>query len=340
MTMNTTHTTTAPENPQPKYTAAIHAIRAQLASLPAARSAWDNGIRAYTERILDIFADSYHGKKDYMPNNARAFDAALRLGAASWESCAWGGGAHFMSNEEICKTLCSPSEQKATRYGARKPNKAETWSDVSTRAYTQAAKIICDTARALGYFENAPAAVSLGLAKSRIRYCHDGYARYPEGVAKNFIRFTSKIDANGNGKRNVCEVELTLKNTSKGLEFSACGTVWNQTQTDCIMGGQCIDSMLDLAKKNNWSSAELELLQEVKKLWKAYHLNGMHAGTPEQEAALVGFKGDYTAQCEHLRTLGLYEVEHQGKPYKYGHAWLFQPIPAADLARIWNLLNA
>ena len=41
-----------------------------------------------------------------------------------------------------------------------------------------------------------------------------------------------------------------------------------------------------------------------------------------------------------LRLLGLYEVEHEGKPYKYGHGWLYRPIPAADLARIWNLLNA
>ena len=189
-------------------------------------------------------------------------------------------------------------------------------------------------------FENAPAAVSLGLAKSRIRYCHDGSLRYPEGGAKNFIRFNSKVDAHGYGKRNICEVELTLTNTAKGLEFSVCGTVWNQQQTDCTLGGQCLDEMLTLARAASWSGAEIALLVEVVDLWRAHHLNGMHAGTPEQEKALENFSGDYSARCEHLRALDLYEVEHEGKPYKYGHGWLYRPIPAADLARIWSLLNA
>lgn len=337
--MNNTHTTTAPQNPQPKFTEAIPEIITKLAELPAPAAAWDSGVRAYALRLLGILADSYHGK-GYMPNNARALQEELRFGAPTWQACAWGGGAHFMSNEEICATLCNPTEQKATRHGQRKPNKAEDWADVSARAYSQAATLICDAARARGYFENAPAAVSLGLAKSRIRYCHDGSLRYPEGVAKNFIRFNSKVDAHGYGKRNICEVELTLTNTAKGLEFSVCGTVWNQQQTDSTLGGQCLDEMLTLARDASWSGAEIALLVEVVDLWRAHHLNGMHAGTPEQEKALENFSGDYSAKCEHLKALGLYEVEHEGKPYKYGHGWLYRPIPAADLARIWNLLNA
>lgn len=329
--MNThTHTTPAPQNPQPKYTAAIPAIRGTLAALPPARSAWDRGVREYASWLLDKLECSR--RNAYMPNNGRALLTDLRGGSKTW--------AYFRPDAEICATLCSPSEQRATRHGQRKPNKAETWADVSARACSQAATLICHAARDLGFLSCPVAAVSLGLAKSRIRYCVDGSTRYPEGVAKNYIRFSGKVDARGYGKRNICEVELTLTNTAKGLEFSVCGTVWNQQQTDCILGGQCLNEMLTLAARSRWEPSELALLNEVVQLWRAHHLNGMHAGTPEQEAALENFSGDYEARCEHLRALGLYEVEHEGKTYKYGHSWLYQPIPEADLFRIWNLLNA
>lgn len=41
---------------------------------------------------------------------------------------------------------------------------------------------------------------------------------------------------------------------------------------------------------------------------------------------------DYPAAREHLRKVGLLTVEHEGKPYTYGTGWLFEPIPANDLA--------
>ena len=69
----------------------------------------------------------------------------------------------------------------------------------------------------------------------------------------------------------------------------------------------------------------------------------MHTGTPEQEAEvkrwLDGRRYDYLAACEHLREVGLLTVEHEGKPYTYGTGWLYEPIPADDLAQIRRIID-
>jgi hypothetical protein len=70
----------------------------------------------------------------------------------------------------------------------------------------------------------------------------------------------------------------------------------------------------------------------------------MHVGTPEQEAAVKvwkeqGNRYEYKAICEMLKDLGLYEVEYNGKPYRYGSGWLYQPIPEADLQRIREIMK-
>ena len=83
---------------------------------------------------------------------------------------------------------------------------------------------------------------------------------------------------------------------------------------------------------------------EIYRFWKLYHLNGMHAGTEEQEAAIEAWKAqgnryEYGKACEHLKSIGLYEVEYNGKPYRYGHGWLHREIPEADLARIQEIIT-
>lgn len=141
-----------------------------------------------------------------------------------------------------------------------------------------------------------------------------------------------KIDYNGIGRRiNPVTIEIELKETDKGYCFSAMGAVWNQTKTDWITGGQCLDS---IAKRLHTPE-----FMEIYRLWNLYHLNDMHAGTREQQAAIDAWKAegnryDYDAVCEHLKSIGLYEVEHEGKPYKYGHGWLYWEIPAEDLEKI------
>lgn len=101
------------------------------------------------------------------------------------------------------------------------------------------------------------------------------------------------------------------------------------------------------------------LFQEIKDLWHKYHLNGAHAGTVAQEDALkvarskglLGPRGyDYDKSVEYLKKVGLYEVnltptekkynpKYAKQPYKYGHGWLYRPIPANDLARINRIMT-
>ena len=146
-----------------------------------------------------------------------------------------------------------------------------------------------------------------------------------------------KVDYNGNGRKtNEVTVELELRNTDKGIEFSACGNIWNHIHTDILCGGQCLDTITEFITDPTF--------KEIHRLWKLYHLNSMHAGTVEQEQAIEEWKAkgnryDYTAVCEYLKSINLYEVEHEGKPYKYGHAWLYRAIPEADLNKIKEIMG-
>ena len=164
-------------------------------------------------------------------------------------------------------------------------------------------------------------------------------ARRFETMKKTFN--FGKIDGYGNG-RKTCEVtiDVELRETEKGKEFSACGNVWNHLHTDIIMGGQCLDSIAKYVKNDTFKL--------IYKMWEKYHLNGMHAGTHAQEEALEEAvksgklerygANNYTETCDYLKSIGLYEVEYNGKPYKYGHGWLFWEIPEEDLKQIEKLL--
>ena len=77
----------------------------------------------------------------------------------------------------------------------------------------------------------------------------------------------------------------------------------------------------------------------------------MHAGTVEQEEALDKWRASnssrdnidggtsYDMDCEYLKSIGLYEVDYNGKPYRYGTAWLKRDIPEEDLNQIKELLE-
>lgn len=146
-----------------------------------------------------------------------------------------------------------------------------------------------------------------------------------------------KIDYYGHGRKiNPVTVEVTLKEKDGKHCFSASATVYNQTKTDILACGQCLDSIAKLTKNKQF--------MELYRLWKLYHLNDMHAGTIEQEKALKdweskGNRYDYTSACDYLKSVGLNEVEYNGKPYKYGHAWLYWNIPEYDLKVIQALFN-
>lgn len=201
-----------------------------------------------------------------------------------------------------------------------------------------------------------------------------------------------KVDLFGRGRKvNAAEVEVkySLKvkdregKRSLYWEFSAMGEVWNARHTDLETFGQCLNTIAE--------HCTIPQFLEGYDLWKKYHLNGMTAGSPAQEAAKKDFKvdpdvvtwhwydpedknentdrygrhvtddeatakaaeaaghfvkrecGDYHDQLDvFLARRGLYTDHsfiYEGKPYKYGGAWLVTEIPEADKERIRALVG-
>lgn len=137
--------------------------------------------------------------------------------------------------------------------------------------------------------------------------------------------------------------------TPEYVELSICGEIWNTHHSDICVGGQCFDTIAEYRDK----LSDPELFDTLHYLWRNYHLNGMHAGTPEQEKAIDAWKAegnayDYTAACEMLKQKGLYEVpftglsvgrRYEGELYRYGSAWLIQELPGDVLLKIEHLCS-
>lgn len=113
----------------------IATIRQQIIDYPA-KSAWDRGVLIYA---LEIF-DNYIEASD-IDSNKQIIEKDLLIGASDWSEYSWGGFS-LIYDEDICKRLSTPSEQKRTRYGELKPNSNEEWLDVQARALYQASKIV------------------------------------------------------------------------------------------------------------------------------------------------------------------------------------------------------
>ena len=101
-----------------------------------------------------------------------------------------------------------------------------------------------------------------------------------ETTARVVISFNEKVSYNGNRKINECRVnfEFRLNECTNSLMLTISGDVWNLTKTDCVMGGQCLDGMLNYAKAAHWKSGAIDILEEIIMLWEKYHLNGMYSG--------------------------------------------------------------
>ena len=116
------------------------------------------------------------------------------------------------------------------------------------------------------------------------------------------------------------------------------------------MGGQCLDSINEDFRDQ---LQNVELWDEIYNLWKMYHLNGMHAGTPEQEQIVedwenLGHRYDYDEVCDLLKSMGMYEVNYTGigvgrifnnEPYRYGTAWLVETLPMDVEQRVIELIR-
>lgn len=138
----------------------------------------------------------------------------------------------------------------------------------------------------------------------------------------------------------------TGNKTPEYLEFTAMGAIWNSKKTDLYYGGQCLDTIAKYVKDPTFL--------EIYDLWKTYHLNGMHAGTPEQERALAvwqqaGHEYEYKTARQFLQSIGILKMPFYGKTigkqwngelYEYGTGWCIEDLPAEALERIEALLSA
>lgn len=147
-----------------------------------------------------------------------------------------------------------------------------------------------------------------------------------------------KCDWYGNGRKiNPIEVCVGLNERDGKPVFTARATVWNARRTKPVAGGQCLDSLKDELKDN-------KLFTEIYRLWESYHLNDLHAGTKEQEDAVTkwlvsGNIFEYSKACDYLKSIGLYEVEYEGKPYKYGTGWIYFEIKQEDLELMKKIIK-
>lgn len=170
-----------------------------------------------------------------------------------------------------------------------------------------------------------------------------------------------KIAYCGNRKVNKVVVRVELKNNKENKPvFSASAMVYNARGTDCVAGGQCLDTLKKFFRGN-------KKFNDILGLWERNHLNDMHTGTPEQEKAIKESEENglfaeveeklqkeldekwtyckhtpswYDVACEVLKQKGLYEVQVEGKPYQYGHGWLYESISDDDLKLINSYIAA
>lgn len=137
------------------------------------------------------------------------------------------------------------------------------------------------------------------------------------------------VDGYKNRKRVFITMELR-HNKQHLPVLSICGEVRGN------MWGQCLNSIKECRKGDKFN---YNLFSKLYKLWKAYHLNDMHAGTERQEEYLKQTKDahryDYNVCCDMLRDKGiLYD-----NGYKYGTAWLYRNIPNSALEEIATLIE-
>ena len=124
--------------------------------------------------------------------------------------------------------------------------------------------------------------------------------------------------------RAIFHLELTDDNV-----FTVCADVRG------VGYGQVIDEC-----EKAYSNSEDKLAKAICDMWRKYHLNDMHAGTPKQEEALnkagiTKWADDYDICRKYLASIGL--LYDNG--YKFGSAWLKEEIPTEDLEEIKVILK-
>lgn len=94
------------------------------------RSKWQKGVFDYALELAEELNEE-------TPTNFEELKSELLNGASDWGQYSW-GGCSLIYNADICERLATPSEQKRTNNGDRRPNANEEWLDTQARALYQA----------------------------------------------------------------------------------------------------------------------------------------------------------------------------------------------------------
>ncbi len=119
------------------------------------------------------------------------------------------------------------------------------------------------------------------------------------------------------------KIDAELRNDEHGRrELSIVGEVVNHAY------GQCYDFIRELVEQHGSGHRDKGEILKLLDIWDRWHLNTMRAGTPRQQEIIRPWlkrtpNKDYTEQCNYLFSHGL--LIDDG--YKYGTAWLYEPLP-------------
>lgn len=131
----------------------------------------------------------------------------------------------------------------------------------------------------------------------------------------------------------------------KNGDLSISGVVDPRKNGSCAIAGQIHEELSKVIPSIGWT---IDLLSCLQSIWERWHLNGLRAGSPKQEAYLReleanGIQIDYETACDALKKAGIYEDEdciRNGRPYRYGSAWLKEEVPAWVLDWLQSLPEA
>lgn len=153
-----------------------------------------------------------------------------------------------------------------------------------------------------------------------------------------------KVDYYGRGRKvNAVDIKVEIRNKPGATdwdtiekvnnvpELSMSGSIWDGRHYDNVSGGQNLDEILYFFPGN-------KKLKRLVDIWEEYHLNDMRAGTKRQTEAIkqAGSRHlNYDEAVQLLMSKGLY-IDNG---YKYGSAWLYQPIPKEIIAEVKQLVE-
>ena len=141
------------------------------------------------------------------------------------------------------------------------------------------------------------------------------------------------------------DVPVYCKIEFKDNQLSISGVEGPYSGGDCYGACGQINMSLnpnELTPAKGWS---LELIQRFLNVWDKWHLNDMKAGSPNQRKYLEEntIKKDYDNARMALEKAGLSpdkDFIHNGKPYLYGSAWLFETVPTEIITWLESLPNS